>query len=362
MDYQFDRNKQQALIEGKVFSRKDFEAKEPSAFFTSDVLRDLYVFLHEWFNDEDFVRVKTSGSTGQPKPFKADKRRMMHSAEMTCSFLSLIHGNTALLCMKTDYIAGKMVVVRSLVAGLNLIVVPTSGNPLREIETEIDFAALVPLQVYNSLQNPAEKEKLTNIRHLIIGGGAVDEKMAGMLKDFPNAVYSTYGMTETLSHIALRRLSGNDASEFYTPLEGVKLSISAEGTLIVEAPQVATESLTTNDMVELESDKQFKILGRKDNIINSGGIKIQIEEVECLLRPLLGNSFAITSLPDPKFGEIVVLVTTEDLDQTILSKQLPAYYQPKRIIRIGKLPLTETGKIERKTLKQMVANAANELI
>jgi o-succinylbenzoate---CoA ligase len=221
---------------------------------------------------------------------------------------------------------------------------------------------LVPLQVYNSLQNPAEKEKLTNIRHLIIGGGAVDEKMAGMLKDFPNAVYSTYGMTETLSHIALRRLSGNDASEFYTPLEGVKLSISAEGTLIVEAPQVATESLTTNDMVELESDKQFKILGRKDNIINSGGIKIQIEEVECLLRPLLGNSFAITSLPDPKFGEIVVLVTTEDLDQTILSKQLPAYYQPKRIIRIGKLPLTETGKIERKTLKQMVANAANELI
>ncbi|MBP1617151.1 MAG: menE [Bacteroidetes bacterium] len=354
MDYQFDRNKQQILIEGKAFSRKDFKGKEPSRFFASNVLSDLYVFLHEWFNDEDFVWVKTSGSTGTPKPFKADKMRMMQSAGMTCSFLGLTPGSTALLCMKMDYIAGKMVVVRSLIAGLNLIVVATSGNPLREIEMPIDFAALVPLQVYNSLQNPAEKEKLANIRHLIIGGGAIDEKMAGMLKSFPNAVYSTYGMTETLSHIALRRLSGNHASEFYTPLEGVKLSISAEGTLIVEAPRVSSQSLTTNDMVELHPDQQFKILGRKDNIINSGGIKIQIEEVERLLRPLLGDSFAITSLPDPKFGEIVVLATTESVDEFVVKTYLPAYYQPKSIIRIEKLPFTETGKIERRKLKELV--------
>lgn len=356
MDYQFDRNKQQVLIEGKPFTREDFERKEPGAFFASEALSDLYAFLHEWFNEEDFVWVKTSGSTGEPKPFKANKMRMMQSAAMTCSFLGLNSGNTALLCMKMDYIAGKMVVVRSLIGGLNLIVVPISGNPLKEITIRIDFAALVPLQVYNSLQNPAEKEQLAAIRHLIIGGGVIDEKMEEMLRHFPNAVYSTYGMTETLSHIALRRLSGEEADEFYTPLEGVKLSISEEGTLVIAAPLVSAVTLTTNDTAELRPNQQFKILGRKDNIINSGGIKIQIEEVERLLRPFLGNSFAITSLPDSKFGEIVVLVTTESINENFLKAHLPAYYQPKKVIRIEQLPLTETGKIARKKLKELIRN------
>lgn len=354
MNYEFDRSKQQVFIEGKAFSRKDFEGKEPGAFFASEALAGLYAFLHEWFNEEDFVWVKTSGSTGTPKPLKADKMRMMQSAGMTCAFLGLMRGNTALLCMKMDYIAGKMVVVRSLIAGLNLIVVPTSGNPLKEMTTQIDFAALVPLQVYNSLENHAEKEKLATIRHLIIGGGAIDEKMAEALRNFPNGVYSTYGMTETLSHIALRRLSGEQASEFYTPLAGVKLSLSEEGTLVIDAPRVSAQVLTTNDVAELKENQQFRIIGRRDNIINSGGIKIQIEEVERLLRPYLGNSFAVTSVPDPKFGEIVVLATTEIVDLAVIETQLPRYYHPKKIFQIEKLPLTETGKIERKKLKELV--------
>ena len=353
MNYEFERNRQQVVIEGKTFSPKDFEGKEPSAFFASEALAGLYAFLHEWFNEEDFVWVKTSGSTGKPKPFKADKMRMMQSAGMTCSFLGLYPGNTALLCMKMDYIAGKMVAVRSLIAGLSLIVVPTSSHPLKEITSRIDFAALVPLQVYNSLQNSAEKEKLAAVRHLIIGGGAIDEKMAETLPHFPHGVYSTYGMTETLSHIALRRLSGESANEFYTPLEGVKLSLSEEGTLVIDAPHVSPEVLTTTDVAELKEDQQFKVVGRKDNVINSGGIKIQAEEVERLLRPYYGDTFAITSAPDPKFGQIVVLATTEAVDETVLKAYLPVYYQPKRVIWIEKLPLTETGKVERGRLREI---------
>lgn len=355
MIFELDRKKQIITIEGKTFSSSDFIYENPSFFFDTEEKRDLYGFLREWFDEKDFIWVKTSGSTGEPKPFKADKARMMQSAKMTCSYLGLQSGNTALLCMKLGYIAGKMVIVRSLIAGLKLFIVPVSGNPLRQVNEHIDFAALVPLQVYNSLQNSAENAKLKSIRNLIIGGGAIDAEMAVELKKFPNAVYSTYGMTETLSHIALRRLNGKDADDLYTPLEGVILSQSEQGTLIINAPRVSEQILETNDVVEIDGNNRFRILGRTDNIINSGGIKIQIEKVEEILRPFLGNDFAITSLPDPKFGEIVVLVIAKPIDRFILEKNLPTYYQPKKIVQLDKLPMTETGKIERKKLKDIIS-------
>jgi O-succinylbenzoic acid--CoA ligase len=355
MNYEFDRHKQWITVDGTSFSPKDFENDTPIPYFDTRKLHDLYIFLHEWFNKEEFVWVKTSGSTGKPKHLKADKKRMMESAKMTCTFLGLKTGDSALLCMKLDYIAGKMVVVRSLLAKLNLIVISPSGNPLQEIETKIDFAALIPLQVYNCLSNPNEKQKLSNIRNLIIGGGAIDREIGEALRSFPNNIFSTYGMTETLSHIALRKLNGPSASEFYTPLEGISLSVSEQGSLVIDAPLIAGERLETNDLVELLPSQQFRITGRIDNVINSGGIKIQVEELEQLLRPILGNSFAITSLPDSKFGEIVVLVATEPIDELILAEHLPPYHLPKKILLIEKLPLTETGKIERKTLKEIVA-------
>lgn len=166
---------------------------------------------------------------------------------------------------------------------------------------------MVPLQVYNSLQVPEERDRLRHIRHLIIGGGAIDDYLQEALKDFPNAVWSTYGMTETLSHIALRRLNGPTASSWYTPFEGVKLSQTEEGCLIIDAPAVHDGLLVTNDIVEL-STQQFRILGRKDNVICSGGIKIQMEEVERLLRPHLSNPYMITRAKDERLGETVVLM------------------------------------------------------
>ena len=307
-------------------------------------------FLSEWNNDSPFVHVHTSGSTGVPKPMLAEKRRMLASARITNDFLGLHEGDTALLCMSLDYIAGKMMVVRSMERGLKLLTVEPSGHPLNHCQSaiddcKIDFAAMVPMQVYNTLQVPEERERLMGIRHLIIGGGAIDDALGAELKNFPNAVWSTYGMTETLSHIALRRLSGPEASDWYTPFPSVQVSLSDEGCLVIDAPEVCPECLVTNDIAEI-STQGFRILGRKDNVICSGGIKIQIEEVERHLRPFLRAPYLISKRPDPKFGEVAVLLTEDSVDEArqVCERVLPKYHLPRHYLHVDHLPLTETGK------------------
>ena len=326
-------------------------------------------FIDEWNNDSAYVEVKTSGSTGEPKRMLVEKRRMLNSARITCDFLGLKPGDTALLCMSTDYIAGKMMVVRSIERGLKLIEVEPCGHPLdikhltlnikhsqfSIFNFQFDFAAMVPMQVYNSLQVPEEKERLMAIRHLIIGGGAIDEAMEAELRTFPHAVWSTYGMTETLSHIALRRISGPEASEWYMPFPTVKLSTTDEGCLVIDAPEVCAQTLTTNDIVELKSDGRFRIRGRKDNVICSGGIKIQIEEVEQILKKYMRVPYIISKHKDEKFGEIVVLLTEGDTAeaQTICQQVLPKYHQPKVYLHVNQIPLTETGKPARKRAEEL---------
>lgn len=316
-------------------------------------------FLSEWNNDSLFVHVQTSGSTGAPKPMLAEKRRMLASARITNDFLGLREGDVALLCMSLDYIAGKMMVVRSIERGLKLITVEPSGHPLNHSQLaiddcQIDFAAMVPLQVYNTLQVPEERKRLLQIRHLIIGGGAIDEALGAELKNFPNAVWSTYGMTETLSHIALRRLSGPEASDWYMPFPSVKVSLSEDGCLVIDAPEVCPERLVTNDIAEI-SPQGFRILGRKDNVICSGGIKIQIEEVESRLRPFLCVPYLISKRPDPKFGEVSVLLTEGSVDEArqICERILPKYYIPRHYLHVDHIPLTETGKPARQQAAQL---------
>ena len=316
-------------------------------------------FFSEWNNDSLFVHVQTSGSTGAPKPMLAEKRRMLASARITNDFLGLREGDAALLCMSLDYIAGKMMVVRSIERGLKLLTVEPSGHPLNHSQLaiddcQIDFAAMVPLQVYNTLQVPEERKRLLQIRHLIIGGGAIDEALGAELKNFPNVVWSTYGMTETLSHIALRRLSGPEASDWYIPFPSVKVSLSEDGCLVIDAPEVCPERLVTNDIAEI-SPQGFRILGRKDNVICSGGIKIQIEEVESRLRPFLRVPYLISKRPDPKFGEVSVLLTEGSIDEArqICERILPKYYLPRHYLHVDRIPLTETGKPARQQAAQL---------
>ncbi len=321
------------------------------------VLHDLYRFLADWFSESPTISVQTSGSTGTPKLYTVRKEQMMQSARLTCEFLGLKAGDRALLCMPLTYIAGKMVVVRALVAGLNLIVRTPSGHPLADVETPLQFAAMIPLQVYNSLREPEERQRLAQIGALIIGGGAIDISLEEELRHFPGTIYSTYGMTETLSHIALRRLNGPDASTHYHPFANVRLSLSAEGTLVVQAPLVCDETLVTNDVAQLFPDGTFTILGRKDNVINTGGIKVQIEQVEAVLRPHLSCPFAVTSVPDARLGEAIVLLLEQaspsETNTFPVVDQLPRYHRPKHIYCVSSLPMTGSGKIDRAGCKQL---------
>lgn len=347
-----NRTTQTLIVEGHKYTREELlhlsaHAEEETSPFFLDLCR----FLTEWFDESPTLNVQTSGSTGTPKIIQVNKEKMMQSARLTCEFLDLKEGDTALLCMPLAYIAGKMVVIRALVGGLNLLLRTPSGHPLADLESPIRFAAMIPLQVFNSLQLPCEKERLSRIEILIIGGGAIDAALEREIAVLPGEVYSTYGMTETLSHIALRRLNGPLASPYYQPFSSVKLSLSTDHTLVIDAPLVCDEVLVTNDVVQFREDGSFIILGRKDNIINTGGIKIQMERVEEFLKPFLKVPFAITSVSDPRLGQAVVLLVERGKDEDELLKEilskLPKYEQPKHLWLIDRLPVTGSGKIDR---------------
>lgn len=344
-------------------------------------------FLTDWYSPSPTLLVHTSGSTGRPKPMRVEKSKMLNSARITCDFLGLQPRNTALLCMPLDYIAGKMVVVRAIERHLSLFAVKPSGHPLSKGQTfdilsasvnsdnkrnekllrqssadissfpdHFDFVAMVPMQVYNTLQVPEEADKLRRCRHLIIGGGAIDDELQRQLSNFPNAVWSTYGMTETLSHIALRRLNDPDASSWYTPFPSVRISLDANQCICIDAPLVHDGILKTHDRAEIDSKGRFQILGRTDNVIDSGGIKIQMEEVEQRLQPHLQVPFVITKTKDDKFGEAVVLLT-EGMDTesvaSVCAEVLPKYWMPKHILHIDRLPVTDTGKPARAEAEKM---------
>lgn len=316
-------------------------------------------FVSDWQSDSPTLLVHTSGSTGKPKPMLVEKRCMEASARITCGFLGLRAGDTALLCMPLDFIAGKMVVVRSLVWGLRLVAVEPSGHPLKGLTESPTFAAMVPMQVYNSLKVEEERRLLRDIKHLIIGGGAVNSDMAEELRGFPNAVWSTYGMTETLSHIALRRLSGAEASEWYEPFDGVGVTTSADGCLVIDAPAVCAQPLVTNDIAEIAPDgRRFRIRGRRDNVVCSGGLKLQIEDMEARLQPHLNVPYMISKRPDDKFGEAVVLLAvTDDMESVceVCRKHMPRYEQPRYFLAVSELPMTPTGKPARAEAMKLCA-------
>ena len=315
-------------------------------------------FLEDWWSPKSVLLVRTSGSTGAPKPLWVKKSHMENSARLTCQHLKLKQGDPVLLCMSVRYIAGKMMLVRALVSQLAVWVVPPKGRPLAQFDSKLVFAAMVPLQVYNSLKNPVDMARLQAVRHLLIGGGAIDQDMAEQLARFPNQVYSSYGMTETVSHIALRQLSGSHQSAWYYPLPSVCLSQTHEGALVIDAPLVSSEQLVTHDVVRMNSRGGFQLVGRLDHIINSGGVKLQPEQIEQKLKSYISYPFVITSRKDKKLGEaLVLLIESESFYVAELNTQinqvLSTYERPKAICFVAKLPRTETEKIRRPKCKEL---------
>jgi O-succinylbenzoic acid--CoA ligase len=247
--------------------------------------KDLQSFLYAWFSDGSNITLQTSGSTGEPKMISVSKQAMVESAKRTLAFFNLKPNQSALLCLPVFFIAGKMMVVRALVGQLNLIAIAPSASPLKDLNETVDFAAFTPLQMMNELKQ-LNNSKLNLLRKVIIGGGAVGDELEVMLKHQPFEAYETYGMTETLTHVALRRINGPNPQKYFHPLNNVKLSCDERGCLMSDVSGVTDGLIVTNDFAEIQPDGSFCITGRIDNVINSGGLKIQPEKIEALIATL----------------------------------------------------------------------------
>ncbi|WP_282630628.1 AMP-binding protein [Empedobacter sedimenti] len=309
-------------------------------------------FLVEWFSDSEIMIAHTSGSTGTPKEIILTKENMRKSANMTGKYLQLKKGNSALLVMPVTYIAGKLMLVRAVEIGLKLICMqPTSHISLDEINrgisqdfTSIDFVALTPMQVENSLNFVSKCQKL------IIGGAPLSEKVKQELFAFENEVYETYAMTETITHIAFKQVANQkfpNAEQVFEAFDEVKISRDDRGCLVIDTPYDDLQ-VVTNDIVELLDERKFNWIGRADNVINSGGIKLFPEQIENKLKPFITSDFYITSKTDELLGQKLILVVEgEERSLDFSSADLSKYQVPKEIIFIEKFPRTESGKIKR---------------
>lgn len=326
-------------------------------------------FLLDWLTDSPTVAVRSSGSTQTPKILQLRKEHMVHSALATGGFFGLEEGDSALLCLPAAYIAGKMMLVRALVLGLQIDCILPSSNPLETTGKDYDFCAMVPLQLENSLG------KLDRIKTLIIGGAPLPQHLKEKVHKAASNIYETYGMTETASHIAIRKISGSlpatpiqsskkgelgPVETYFRTLPGVTLEKNDKGCLIIHAPAIAQDPIVTGDLVQLVSDTEFLWLGRYDHLINSGGIKLVPEEIEEKLSAIVPCRYFVAGIPDEKLGQKLVLVTegnaeAEQLLKLIKSEgNLQKYEIPRAVFNVDKFTETPSGKINRRaTMDQL---------
>lgn len=297
-------------------------------------------FLLDWFDENNFVTVKTSGTTGKPKQIAIAKEAMVNSALATGDFFKLQPGNTALLCMSAQYIAGKMMLVRALILGLELDVVAPSSSPLENCNKKYDFVAMVPMQVENSITN------LNSVKTIIIGGAKLNYTLKEKLKSVSTLVYETYGMTETITHIAAKSVH----DDFFTVLPNVQIQQDDRKCLVINAHKISNSEIVTNDIVQILSNTTFKWLGRFDNVINSGGVKLSPEEIEEKLQNKIKQRFFIASKEDDVLGQKVILIVESEKEialENSVFKDLEKFERPKEIYFTAKFVETETNKINR---------------
>nr|MBI1230979.1 AMP-binding protein [Cytophagales bacterium] len=322
-------------------------------------------FCRQWLNGEESFILKTSGSTGPPKEITVKREQMILSARATKTFLKLRKGCRMICCLNTDMIAGKMMLVRAMEwEALIYLLKPSATLVLPFTPAWADFTALVPLQLQASLENSASRELLNRIGTIIIGGAPISPELREKASMLPGNVYQTFGMTETVSHIAMADIKAKGPL-IYKALPRVTLKVDPEKKLIVDAPMSGYKRIITQDVVDLIDHKQFIWKGRADFVINSGGVKLYPDELEAAIDPhwrkfFPGKQFFITSASDTKFGESVLLVSENvaSKDPMIqpflrtLSENIHPYWMPKRLLNVDKILLTPSGKIDKRaTLK-----------
>jgi len=345
-------------INGRSFSREsllDHAGERITASSAGKWERKLFRFIIDLLNEEHHIIQMTSGTTGEPKVYELNRTAMVNSARMTLSYFNLKPGDSALLCLPVDYIAGKMMVVRAFEGGLNLQTTEPSGSPVGEPGMYTDFTAMVPLQVYEVMKTPGIVDQI--IGTLIIGGGEINEqlrrKLAGLQK---TRVYETFAMTETLTHFAVRKLNGPVPDPLFWTMKGVTIGTDDRGCLAVDIEGITNGTITTNDLVEIRDNCSFAWLGRYDNVIKTGGIKVIPELVEKKIRELTGieNELVIAGITDERLGQKVILIIEDpkgavDSRQLIalMKKGLPRHELPKEIQVLSSFPRNSSMKVDR---------------
>ena len=319
--------------------------------FSKTISEEVHCYLVDWFSEDSFVEVKTSGSTGTPKIIQLQKKQMVNSALATGNYFKLPEKTSALLCMSANFIAGKMMLVRALTLGWDIDVVEAESNPLKNTSKMYDFSAMVPLQLHNSLKD------IHKIKKLIVGGGVVSNELLNKIQKIETEVFATYGMTETITHIAVKKLNHCHSElveeSIYVSFPNVKLSIDERGCLLIDAPKVSDEIIVTNDLVEIISVNSFHWLGRFDSIINSGGIKLIPEQIEQKLSKIIEQRFFVTGIKDAILGEKLVLLiegleTNLSLNKLKELSTLSKFEVPKEVFYVEKFIETPTQKINRR--------------
>ena len=299
-------------------------------------------FILDWFDNKSYVEMNTSGTTGTPKLIRVDKQAMVNSAIATGDFFDLKPGDKALHCLPTKFIAGKMMFVRSFILGLDIDFVAPSSHPILHNDTKYDFVAMVPLQAQNSLS------ALKNVKKMIIGGAKMSKTLEKGLSKLKTEVYETYGMTETITHIAAKKIG----EKAFSILPNIKIRKDDRNCLVINAFKISNDSIVTNDLVELVGENQFVFLGRIDNVINSGGIKLIPEKIEDKLSDKINSRFFVTGKQDAVLGEKLVIVIEGEqqiLDDSIFDS-LDKYEKPKEVFYVAKFSETENGKLKRKEI------------
>jgi len=323
-------------------------------------------FIKQW-NDESitYFELTTSGSTGQPKPIQLHKKFLIESAKQTAQALNL-SSEKALVCIPANKVGGFMMRVRSVVLGFECEEIEPVSNPMTQLDFDHDytFVSLIPLQIKIILRNKESRDKLNRFSNILLGGGPIDNTLLAEIELLKPSVYHTYGMTETYSHIALKKLNQPNKQEYFECLPHVQVSLNENSCLCIKSP-FYSELIQTNDLAKIHSDGIFEIIGRADFVINSGGIKVIPEQLEELISATqkLSSNFAISSIEDNELGEKIVLViedNMQDISSLLLEfkSTLPKYITPKLIVFLDKIPLTETGKINRLQLRNIIKQQA----
>ncbi|HLO58508.1 MAG TPA: AMP-binding protein [Bacteroidales bacterium] len=322
--------------------------------------KEIFRFIITWLSNSDHIIQYSSGTTGRPKEIKLSKMAMIKSALNTCSFFNLHKGDSALLCMPTDYIAGKMMIVRSMAGGLNLFITEPRSVPEIRVSEKIDFCAMVPLQVTNLMLCSTD---LSPVKKLLIGGAEISRELEKRLQETDTLAFASYGMAETCSHVAIRKLNGSGQHPDYIALPDISLSADERSCLLIHASYLPAPVIS-NDMVSFTGNNRFRWIGRFDNLINSGGIKIVPEEVEALVMEKESIECVAMGIPDKKLGNKLVIVvedtsTTTDSADTLKTRFagiLPRRWKPKEVISVPHFPRNDALKIDRRKLAEIILN------